>query len=393
MSAEAYATTESLEECEWIRNVLSEIFGCYCVDDESLRGRRSGTKLEALAAKQHRVVVFTDSWNVQASVQKNSGHVKDKRLRVVIAMLREAFMNKAVNATLEWIPTTHMAADGLTKRFTGKALVAVMGMLLAIMNGKDHSLPKTASTSTARVVAICDRRVPRVVSHRGSSRGARLAAAALQVTCVGGTQLVDPSNPVPWPTAATMMCTLLLILLARIAFRLLDQAIDMALARFAAYLFRGLAAFLRFTARGLDAVADFFSPRPEIIIIDPPCPSPAPASPPPASPATPPRPASVESEGDAQNGTPLRTPTPTPEDVRRPSLPEHLVGYGKYKCSSYAAVLRCDSKYCQWTINNDGPSKTPEFCLFSAFLRSRGFTRGGQPPPVRRLDYDLGAPR
>jgi hypothetical protein len=117
LSAEAYAVSESVEDAIWVRFVLDD-----------LRRKGESTSLRpAIEAKSNiPIVQLTDSDNLEKSVQKDSGVVKDKRLRIVIAMLRQTF-DKAAGIRLVWIPTHLMVADALTKLVCVMVLIAAIG--------------------------------------------------------------------------------------------------------------------------------------------------------------------------------------------------------------------------------------------------------------------------
>ena len=63
---------------------------------------------------KYTVHIRTDSDNLSKSLHKDSGSVKDKRLRIVISMLRET-LELEPWVRVEWAPTHEMVADTLTK--------------------------------------------------------------------------------------------------------------------------------------------------------------------------------------------------------------------------------------------------------------------------------------
>ena len=78
---------------------------------------KSGTSvLQTISKIQHAypVAVYTDSDNLTKSCRVDRGAVKDKRPRIVIAMLREV-LEVEPWVKIMWIPTNRMFADGLTK--------------------------------------------------------------------------------------------------------------------------------------------------------------------------------------------------------------------------------------------------------------------------------------
>ena len=107
LSAEAYAVSETVETSEWIRQVLEEI---WCASDEAPQLKDVESR-----SQRRRITVRTDSDNLVSSVSKDAGVVQDKRLRIVVAMLRQVFQAPEGNVFLVWITTLMMLADGLTK--------------------------------------------------------------------------------------------------------------------------------------------------------------------------------------------------------------------------------------------------------------------------------------
>ena len=116
LAAEAYASTDTMESCHWLRQVLTEVL-------EPPRGREPiPLKLvEEIAQKRQPIIVLSDANNLTQTVAKDAGIVADKRLRIVISMLRE-YVVPAQNTSLRWVPTGRMVADALTKRMDGAAL-------------------------------------------------------------------------------------------------------------------------------------------------------------------------------------------------------------------------------------------------------------------------------
>ena len=125
LAAEAYAVSEGVESLQYIRALLLEL-----VSDPSKVGLRQIESFEQQplgsmpppdcgtdAAKdgfQYTVYLRTDSDNLSKSLHKDSGSVKDKRLRIVISMLRET-LELEPWVKVQWAPTHEMVADCLTK--------------------------------------------------------------------------------------------------------------------------------------------------------------------------------------------------------------------------------------------------------------------------------------
>ena len=58
--------------------------------------------------------VMTDSENLAQAIRRDAGQIQDKRLRIVIAMLRQTCEIEP-SVTIRWVPTHLMVADPLTK--------------------------------------------------------------------------------------------------------------------------------------------------------------------------------------------------------------------------------------------------------------------------------------
>ena len=117
LSAEAYAVSESVEDAIWVRFVL---------DDLRRKGQIKSLRPAIEAPSDIPILQLTDSDNLEKSVTMDAGVVKDKRLRIVIAMLRQTF-NQAARVRLVWIPTHLMVADALTKIVCVMVIIAAMG--------------------------------------------------------------------------------------------------------------------------------------------------------------------------------------------------------------------------------------------------------------------------
>jgi hypothetical protein len=102
LAAEAYAVSEATETGQMLRQLLVEI-RCH-----------SKPKQLEVDAQKHPLIVCTDSGNLSKTVPKDTSTVADKRLRIVITMLRDVFLG-VENTVLRWVPTRLMLADNLTK--------------------------------------------------------------------------------------------------------------------------------------------------------------------------------------------------------------------------------------------------------------------------------------
>ena len=102
LAAEAYAISEALETGELCRTFLSEAL-------------HPNVPLKGLDDQVTRpVYVHTDTMNFKTTCMRDCGTVADKRLRIVVAMLRESIQS-ARNTHLAWIGPGKMVADALTK--------------------------------------------------------------------------------------------------------------------------------------------------------------------------------------------------------------------------------------------------------------------------------------
>ena len=115
LSAEAYAISEASEYADWYRQVLTEL---------RLASNLNGPpKLKDVERESVKIpmTTFTDSKNLEETVEKDAGVVADKRLRIVVSMLRESF--GLPHSVLRWIPTHTMVADALTKVMGATVLI------------------------------------------------------------------------------------------------------------------------------------------------------------------------------------------------------------------------------------------------------------------------------
>ena len=71
-------------------------------------------------------IVLSDSNSLTTTVNTDvsGSQSTDRRLRIVIAMLREVFTDPLANLGLKWIPTWAQAADPLTKLMLPRVLLA-----------------------------------------------------------------------------------------------------------------------------------------------------------------------------------------------------------------------------------------------------------------------------
>ena len=106
LAAEGYAVSEAAEQSILLKQVLAE-----CL-------KPPGVRLSEVerAANADINTVYTDSGSLSDTVLKDTGRCADKRFKIVVAMLRQAFERD--RAQLKWADTKQMLADGLTKILT-----------------------------------------------------------------------------------------------------------------------------------------------------------------------------------------------------------------------------------------------------------------------------------
>ena len=137
LAAEASSVSEAVEEAQWLRAVLAEMWPSVpCSLPHSLRT----VEVEPL---RRQIVTLSDSFNLYQAVKSDKGTGSDKRLRIVTAMLRQIFSG-AQGATLAFVTTATMLADALTK-----ALVHCPS-LLAAMNARRYVFVTPDSSTGVR---------------------------------------------------------------------------------------------------------------------------------------------------------------------------------------------------------------------------------------------------
>ena len=128
LAAEAYSVPEAVEEAQWLRSVLAEMWPF--VPSSFPRSLRT-VEMDSL---RRPIVTLSDSFNLCQAVKSDKGTGSDKRLRIVTAMLRQVFCG-AQGATAT------MLADALTK-----ALVHCPWLLAAI-NARRHVFVTSESST------------------------------------------------------------------------------------------------------------------------------------------------------------------------------------------------------------------------------------------------------
>ena len=134
LAPEAYSASEAVEEAQWLRSVLAEMWPS--VPSSLPRSLRT-VEMDSL---RRPIVTLSDSFNLCQAVKSDKGTGSDKRLRIVTAMSRQVFCG-AQGATLAFVTTATMFADALTK-----ALVHCLS-LLAAMNARRHVFVTSESST------------------------------------------------------------------------------------------------------------------------------------------------------------------------------------------------------------------------------------------------------
>ena len=97
LAAEAYAASEAAEALAWLRALYREL-------DTGHFGSHDGSRPAHL---------MTDARSLIDSVSSDVGRTRDRRLRIVLAALREALDEEQIG--LSWVDTMVQLADVLTK--------------------------------------------------------------------------------------------------------------------------------------------------------------------------------------------------------------------------------------------------------------------------------------
>ena len=132
------------------------------------------------------VRALTDSENLSQSIRRDAGSVQDRRLRIVIAMLRQTVHDRGSKhvTTIEWVPTYKMVADALTK-------IMDRGMIQAfLMSSAFVARPRTMART---IMALHSLKMVRADSDSGSEpRGVSLRSALGTVLTALQTEVVLP---------------------------------------------------------------------------------------------------------------------------------------------------------------------------------------------------------
>ena len=140
LAAEAYAVSETIETGQFIRHVLLEL------TETTASGLRSLRELERVPPSRIPVVVLSDSENLCRAAHRDAGQVSDKRLRIVISMIRESIGVQGAQVDrvkLKWVRTELMVADALTKDVPPD----VMAVFRSFLNARACPVPPSKRKS------------------------------------------------------------------------------------------------------------------------------------------------------------------------------------------------------------------------------------------------------
>ena len=165
LSAEGYGVTEELEQGDYIRQVITEW------------RMPPSTPLSVVEAESKKVplTICTDSNSLVDAVESDKGRVADKRLRIVIAMIREV-VGSLQGATLRWVNTHKMLADPLTK------VLALFPALLALMKGHAYR-PPPGRLGRAAVVSLRTAAATFLVERVSAATAVLVHSTAVESRC------------------------------------------------------------------------------------------------------------------------------------------------------------------------------------------------------------------
>ena len=301
LGAEAYACSEGTEEAQWTRAIVAELF----TPKAALQARRRlpaspararsspGAALDkafdlpretrkdlghstfaptlATAEIERRsclipLISYTDSWNLEQTVDRDSGQSRDKRLRIVVSGLRQLFSRASEEkAFLRWIPTTHQLGDCLTKE-TSASLDAALLALVSLMAARYHKMPTSEKTVASRSINMLARRPHIRIGSSTTLRGLIVAAVArvadasyeLQPTTFDDTPtdvslLYEPY--IAGFSVAHLIFAIILALFMRWCLARIDAAMDHAIGTAVSFLLKVFARLLSIISGTVNTIA------------------------------------------------------------------------------------------------------------------------------------------
>ena len=142
LAAETNAALDGIEAAIYVRSVLEEILSAGLHD-----------------APWHKVLLFTDAKSLYDVLSRDIGQAADKRLRIIIAQIRELTM--ADDVFVHWIDTLVMLADSLTK------LEAETGYLLDAITQGIWSGVSTPESLERKAIIRAQRKARAVAKRSG----------------------------------------------------------------------------------------------------------------------------------------------------------------------------------------------------------------------------------
>jgi len=142
LAAETNAALDGIEAAIYVRFVLEEILSAGLHD-----------------APWHKVLLFTDAKSLYDVLSRDIGQAADKRLRIIIAQIRELTM--ADDVFVHWIDTLVMLADSLTK------LEAETGYLLDAITQGIWSGVSTPESLERKAIIRAQRKARAVAKRSG----------------------------------------------------------------------------------------------------------------------------------------------------------------------------------------------------------------------------------
>ena len=106
LAAESNAVVEALESAEWLRALLYETL----FREATPRNLRRGMRDTSWVIPSR---VYSDSRSLIDVIYKDTGYPVDKRVRIVVAQLRQSAQDPGVSSS--WVDTKLQPSDGPTK--------------------------------------------------------------------------------------------------------------------------------------------------------------------------------------------------------------------------------------------------------------------------------------
>ena len=157
LAPEAYSLSEAVEEAQWLRSVLEEMW-----PSVSISLPRSLRKVE-LDSLRRPIVTLADSFNLCRTVKSDKGTGSDKQLRNRDSNAETSLLWSTGGATLAFVTTAKMLADALTK-----ALVHCPSLLAAMNARRCVFVTSDSSTGVKTTLPMPSEPVPTLKMAIGS---------------------------------------------------------------------------------------------------------------------------------------------------------------------------------------------------------------------------------